>query len=310
MKILFSARDALWPEYQPVLEAEFAKLGVEVELTRNTDDPASIDYIIYAPARDDDDLSVFANVRMIQSLWAGPDKLLANPTLTQPLARMVEPGMTQTMKEFVLGHVFYHHLHTQDFVSMPKDDWRWDWGPPLANTRTVGFLGLGELGMTCAKAVAEAGFGVIGWSRNPKPEAPFDTFHGAEGLKSVLEQSDIIVLLLPNTAATTNILNAETLRQAKSGLAIINAGRGEAINDDALLAALDSGHVRSATLDVFRVEPLQEDHPYRSHARVLVTPHVAAETQVATAAVFAAENITRDIRGEKPLHLVNRSLNY
>ncbi|MEM7440197.1 MAG: NAD(P)-dependent oxidoreductase [Pseudomonadota bacterium] len=310
MKILFSARDALWPEYKPALEAEFARLNLSVELTRDTSDPGSIDYIIYAPARDDDDLSVYKNVRLIQSLWAGPDKLLKNPTLTQPLARMVEPGMTQTMTEFVLGQVLYHHLHTQDFVTMPKDDWRWDWGPPLANTRTVGFLGAGALGTACAAVVHQVGFITIGWSRGPKPDAPMQVFHGAEGLKSVLEQSDILVLLLPNTTATENVLNAETLALAKPGVAIVNAGRGEAIDDAALLAALDSGQVRSATLDVFRQEPLPANDPYRSHPRVLVTPHVAAETQAATACVFAAENIARDARGETPLHLVDRSLNY
>ena len=117
--ILFSAHDALWPQYQHVLEAEFAKQRLEVNLVQDTDAPETIDYLIYAPAQEDDDLSKFTNLRLIQSLWAGPDKLLKNPTLTQPMARMVDPGMTQGMV-VVLGQRNIKRL--SDFADLSSDE--------------------------------------------------------------------------------------------------------------------------------------------------------------------------------------------
>lgn len=308
--ILFSARDELWPKYQPVLSACFAARGLDVTLTREVADPAMVDYMVYAPAKDDDDLSAFTNVKLIQSLWAGPDKLLANPTLTQPLARMVDPGMTQGMVDYVMGHVLYHHLHTQDFASAPRGEWRWDWGPPLSSDRVVGFLGIGELGSACARAARQFGFQVLGWSRSAKSGLPFPTFHGSDGLHDVLAQSDILVTLLPRTPATEHVLNADTLARAKRGVAIINPGRGELIDESALLDALSTGQVRAATLDVFAQEPLPAAHPFWDHPRVLVTPHVASETRIDTACEVVADNIARVERGEAPLHLVDRALNY
>lgn len=310
LNILFSARNALWPKYRPALEKSLADRGIDAVLTDRTDTPGAVDYIVYAPDRDDEDLSPYTGVKLIQSLWAGPDKLLQNPTLTQPLARMVDPGMTRGMVEFVTGHILYHHLHTQEFQTMPATEWRWDWGPPLACERTVVFLGVGELGMACARATRELGFRVLGWSRSAKPEAPIDCFSGDDGLAHVLAEADILVTLLPRTPATRNILGASALARLRPGAAIINPGRGELIDDDALLAALDSGHVRSATLDTFRQEPLPETHPYRSHPRVLVTPHVASETRPLTAAEVVADNIARVEAGQPPRFLVDRRLNY
>jgi glyoxylate/hydroxypyruvate reductase A len=147
LKVLFTARAALWPKYRPVLLAQFAKNGVVVELMTETDRPQDIDYLIYAPATDDEDLSGFTNVKLIQSLWAGPDKLLRNPTLTQPLARMVDAGMTQGMVDYVMGHVLRHHLEVDRFSQAGAGEWLWDWAPPLAQDRTVAFLGIGALGM-------------------------------------------------------------------------------------------------------------------------------------------------------------------
>lgn len=308
--ILFSARDSLWPQYKPVLERCFSERGLSVTLTNETTTPGNVDYIIYAPASDDDDLSGFTNVKLIQSLWAGPDKLLKNPTLTQPLARMVDPGMTQGMIDYVMGHILYHHLHTQDFASAPKGEWRWDWGPPLSSDRVVGFLGIGELGAACATAAHDFGFEVMGWSRTPKTGLPFDCYDGVEGFAHVLCFADILVTLLPRTPATEHIIDGEAIAQMKYGVAIVNPGRGELIDDNALLAALDAGHVRAATLDVFAEEPLPASHPYWDHPRVLITPHVASETRIPTACAVVADNIARVERGEAPHYLVDRGHHY
>jgi len=119
-----------------------------------------------------------------------------------------------------------------------------------------------------------------------------------------------VILLLPDTPATNNILNADTLAMLPKGARIINPGRGPLIDDAALLEALDSGQVGHATLDVFRVEPLPADDPYWAHPNVTVTPHIAAETRASTASQVIAENIRRGEAGEPFLHLVDRSLGY
>ena len=310
LNILYWAKPSEWPAYRSALTAEFNKLEMDVDLVNATNDPANVDYIIYAPQGAADDLTPFSNTRLIQSLWAGPDKLIANPTLTQPLARMVDAGMAEGMIDYVLGNVLRHHLNTDVYAAAKPGDWHSDLAPPLARNRTVGFLGIGALGMACARAVHRHGFNVMGWSRSAKTDADIDCYHGDDGLDTVLAASDIIVLLMPHTPQTENLINAKTLTKMKPGTSIINPGRGPLIDDKALLAALDSGHISQATLDVFRIEPLPADHRYWTHPKVLVTPHIASETRVETSAQVAAENIRRAEAGEDVLFLVDRKLNY
>jgi hypothetical protein len=157
--------------------------------------------------------------------------------------------------------------------------WRAGSAPPLARDRTVAVLGLGVLGAACAQALASLNFRVLGWSRSPKSIDGVETAHGADGLDATLRQAAIVVLLLPDTPATENTLNARTLALLPKGAVIVNPGRGPLIDDDALLAALDSGQVGHATLDVFRTEPLPAEHPYWAHPKVTVTPHIASETR-------------------------------
>ena len=150
----------------------------------------------------------------------------------------------------------------------------------------------------------------MGWSRRPRAVPGIDCHHGAEGLRHVLERAQIVVTLLPSTPDTQNTLNAETLSWLPRGACLINPGRGALIDDAALLAALDAGQVGHATLDVFRVEPLPMDHPYWTHPRVTVTPHIAAETRPETAATLVAENLRRLVAGETLLHMVDRQAGY
>lgn len=310
INILFSARAEQWPVYRAPLEAAFAEKGLDFALTDHTASPETIDYLVYAPAREDDDLSVFTKLKLIQSLWAGPDKLLKNKTLTQPMARMVDPGMTQGMVDYVFGHIMRHHLEVDRFSNAKPGEWLMDWAPPLPADRTVAVLGIGALGMACAKVAHGYGFNVIGWSRTQKDGAPFVCYAGAEGLKKALSEADIIVTLLPNTPATEKLINEKTIAQMKDGAAIINPGRGQLVDDDALLAALNSGKISGATLDVFHTEPLPAEHPYWHHPNVLVTPHVASETRVNTAARVVAENIARVEQGQNALHLIDPTLKY
>mgnify|MGYP001801557384 FL=1 len=135
-------------------------------------------------------------------------------------------------------------------------------------------------------------------------------YHGEDGLAAALSKAEILILLLPDTKATENILDAPALALLPRGAFVINPGRGPLIDDDALLKAVDQGQVAGATLDVFRTEPLPADHPFWAHPRITVTPHIAAETRPATAARVIAENIRRGEAGLPFLHLVDRGSGY
>jgi len=226
-----------------------------------------------------------------------------------PLARMVDAGLSEGMREWVAGHVLRHHLGMDAHINGEPGVWA-PRIPPLARDRTVAILGLGELGATCAEALLSLGFRVTGWSRTPKSLPGVTCHHGADGLADCLRGAEIVVLLLPDTPATEDTLNADTLALLPRGAFVVNPGRGPLIDDDALLAALDSGQVGHATLDVFRIEPLPEDHPFWRHPGVTVTPHIASETRPVTAAQVIAENIRRCEAGEPMLHLVDRDAGY
>jgi glyoxylate/hydroxypyruvate reductase A len=222
---------------------------------------------------------------------------------------MIDPGMTQGMKEWVVGHVMRHHLGMDQNILGQTGDWT-PHVPPLAQDRRVTIMGLGELGSACATALRDLGFDVAGWSRRAKDISGVTCLHGDDGLKAALSRSDILVLLLPKTAATENLLNAERLSWMPKGAMIVNPGRGPLIDDDALLAALNTGHIGHATLDVFRVEPLPKDHPYWAHPNVTVTPHIASETRTQTSSEVVAENVRRGEAGDHFVHVVDRGAGY
>lgn len=307
--IYFAAGASRWPLYETHLRTALAEAGLEAELSAQCTDPAVVDYIIFAPGGEIEDFSPFTRCKAVLNLWAGVEKIVGNPTLTQPLCRMVDPALTHGMVEWVLGHSLRHHLGMDRHIINP--DRVWDpTCPPIAAERPVTVLGLGALGQACAAALQAVGFPVTGWSRSEKQIAGLATHHGPNGLTAALRGAEIVVLLLPKTAATENILNRKTLAVLAPGAAILNPGRGHLIDDDALLAALDTGHVGHATLDVFRVEPLPHDHPFWSHPRVTVTPHIAAETRANSASRVVVENIRRAETGAPLLHLVDRVRGY
>ncbi len=308
--VLFTAPQESWQAYKPYLGDLFNKAGLDINLVNETDEPQDVTYIVYAPSGPVQDFSVFKNVTLVQSLWAGVETALKNKTLTQPLARMIDPGMSEGMADYVVGHVMRHHLGTASHTMAKPGEWLEHWAPPLAHTRTVGFLGVGALGMHCAHAVAKQGFNVVGWSRSLKSDDVVTCYAGDDGLSNVLAQSDILVLLMPDTPETENMINADTIAQMKDGVAIINPGRGPLIEDAALLAGLDSGKLSGATLDVFRIEPLPANDPYWTHPKVLVTPHIASETRLETSAAVVVENIVRGEAGLPFLHLVDRDAGY
>ena len=307
MLILFAA-PRLWPEYQTLLPQALAEAGVDAKIVTEAD-PALVDYIIYAPSAPLQDFTPYTRCKAVMSLWAGVERIVGNQTLTQPLTRMVDPGLTEGMVEWVVGHALRHHLGMDRHIVNP--DHIWDATcPPLARERPVAMLGLGALGLAAARALQALNFPVTGWSRTQKTIPDLPCLSGEDGLRQALSTAAIVVTLLPKTPETENLLNARTLAYLPKGAFILNPGRGPLIDDDALLAAVNSGQVAHATLDVFRTEPLPKDHPFWSHPSVTVTPHIAADTRPITAARVLVENIRRAEAGHPLLHLVDRSLGY
>ena len=310
-RILFSAPRSDWETYRDVLEQALADAGVvaDIEHTLMPDAPETVDYIVYAPSSRLTDFAPFTGAKLVQNLWAGVEEVVGNASLTQPLARMVDAGLTEGMVEWCTGHVLRHHLGMD--AQIGRTDGVWDpVVPPLARDRVVTVLGLGELGRAVCEALVALRFDVRGWSRSPRNLAFVRSYAGDAGLCEALSGAEIVVLLLPQTAATENVLNAESLALLAAGAVVINPGRGPLIDDAALLAALDAGQVAHATLDVFREEPLPPAHPFWAHPRVTVTPHIASATRPASAATVIAENIRRGEAGEPFLYLVDRARGY
>ena len=309
IRVLFSARPAAWADYEAPLRRAFDEAGLTCDLARDHP-PAEVDYIVFAPNGPVTDFTPYVNTKLVMGLWAGVETIVGNETLTQPLARMVDDGLTRGMLEYVTGHVLRHHLGMDAHLAGQDGEWRDAIVPPLARERPVTVLGLGALGAACGQALAGLGFPVTGWSRSQKDIAGLTCLSGDDGLRAALTGARIVVLLLPLTPATEDTLNADTLALLAPGACIVNPGRGPLIDDAALLDALDSGQVGAATLDVFRIEPLPRDHPYWAHPRVTVTPHIASATRPDTAAQVIAANIRRGETGQPFLHLVDRDAGY
>lgn len=305
MRVLFAAPAGSWDDWAPALRAACPEMDL-----RRDGDPAGFDALIYAPGYPEDggplDFSPFTRARVVQSLWAGVERIVTNPTLTQPLCRMVDPGLALGMRDYCIGWTMRAHLGMDRYAQ--DGLWRNGQVPPLAGARRVTVLGLGELGRAVALGLDGLGFRVTGWSHSGRPVERIEVMAGPR-LPEALARAEILICLLPDTPQTRDLLDAARLALLPPGATIINAGRGTLIDEAALIAALEArlGH---AVLDVFRQEPLPPGHPFWAHPRITVTPHVSAETRPETAAHVAAENLRRAMRGETLLHLVDRTRGY
>ena len=274
-------------------------------------DPNEIEFaLVWDPPKSS--LKRFPNLRAIFSIGAGIDHLSGDKDLPEgvPIARMVEPGLTAGMVEYVVMSALYHHRFMIDYA-IQKQGKVWHEIEQIPTfRRRIGILGMGVLGGACAEKLRDFGFPVAGWSRRPKSLPDIESFHGADGLAPFLNRSDILVCLLPLTPDTENILNAEAFAALPRSAALISVGRGKQVIEADLLAALDCGQLSGATLDVFQTEPLPPDSPFWTHPRVVLTPHVASMTIAETAAEAVVANIRRIQAGQAPEHLVDLKRGY
>lgn len=258
------------------------------------------------------ELGALHGLRAVFSVNAGVEALLESNEVPPgvPLVRMVDHGLVAGMTEWVVAQTLAWH---RNLFAYRDSQTRGQWAPQpeaLASERAVAVLGLGTLGRPVAETLARLGFVVRGWSRSPHEITGVRCLAGADGLHAAVAHADTLVNLLPLTPATENILDAPLLRGLAPGAVVINAARGRHLVDADLLALLDSGHLRAAVLDVFREEPLPPPHPFWSHPRVFLSPHVAAPTHARVAASVIADNI-RGFEAGRPLsHVVDRDRGY
>jgi glyoxylate/hydroxypyruvate reductase A len=248
-------------------------------------------------------------LKLIQSLWMGVENILADAEVPRevPLARLIDPGMVHAMAETVIASVLDWHRHRYLYRAQQRERvWKWQ-RQFLPSDRTVGLLGLGELGSHAAAKLLALGFKVCGWSRRPKA---IDGVHCSTDLDDIISRSQALVCLLPLTAQTRGVLSARAFARMPKGGCVINLARGGHVVTADLLAALESGHLAHAYLDVFEKEPLPEDSPLWGHPGLTITPHIAALTEPRTAVGKIVENVERVRRGEAPANSVDRAAGY
>ena len=253
--------------------------------------------------------SGLARLKLVQSMWMGVENIIGDPELPRgvPVARLIDPGMVAAMGEAVIAHVLDWHRHFWCYRQFQQQKIWQRRRQYLACDRTIGLLGLGELGGSIAAKLRAMNFNVAGWSRRPKQ---LDGVYCSANLDEILSRSDAVVCLLPLTPQTRGILNKEKLQKIKKDGCVINVARGGHVIMTDLLAALGSGQLAHAYLDVFDIEPLPPESPLWSHPGITITPHIAALTEPRTAVGKVAENIERVRRGEAPLNTVDFAAGY
>jgi glyoxylate/hydroxypyruvate reductase A len=258
------------------------------------------------------ELAKFQNLKCIASMGFGVDHILRDPDVPPgvPIVRLVDESMIQAMSEYILTAVLYH-TRQFDLFQQDKSQKKWHSRRPLPPKNVcVGIMGLGHLGVDAARKLRLMGFRVSGWSRTVKQVEGLHAWAGENALGEFLAQADILVCLLPLTPATQGILNRRTFARLPAGAYVINAARGDHLVEEDLLAALDSGHLSGACLDVFRQEPLPESHPFWNHPRITMTPHIASLTEPRAVAPQLVENYRRVRSGLEPLHIIDIEKGY
>ncbi|MEQ6291375.1 glyoxylate/hydroxypyruvate reductase A [Vogesella sp. GCM10023246] len=275
------------------------------------DQPEAVEYVItWGPPP-----ALFAGLpklKAVFALGAGVDKLLARDDLSPaaPIYRLLDGGMAPQMVEYVRFGVLSYQRH-MDIYRRQQMAGVWKMlAPRLPGEVRVGVLGLGEIGRAVAQALAADGYQVSGWSRTPRQVPGVDCLFGDEGLDELLAGSDVLACVLPSTSETQGLLNASRLAALPEGAMLINAGRGDLLDEHALLYQLDNGHLRCAQLDVFASEPLPTGHRLWQHPAVTVTPHIAAITLRQQAVEQIAANLARLAAGQDGLGLVLRARGY
>src|SRR5690606_35006016 len=251
----------------------------------------------------------YPNLKVIASMGAGIDHIIEDPDIPEniKITRVIDEQLTKDMSVFVLSLILDHlrnlSHHYCEMQWKPKKYLR-------PENVQVGIMGMGVLGVGVAEKLIQNKFNVTGWSRSKKEILGVTTFYGEDQLTEFLSKSNVLVCLLPLTSETENILNKGIFEKLPKDAYIINVARGPHLVEDDLLEMIDSGHLSGASLDVFRKEPLPEDHPFWEHEKIKVTPHIASVTNPATVVPQILENYERMKEGKELKNVVDREREY
>lgn len=308
----------LWPNAESVLQALDAAFPdgdlcrFDPAMVADPDKLTDVSMLVLGGTPPDGVLDVARSLKVVQAMGAGVDHLLPiiarRPDLV--FTRVVDPTMPERMADYVLAALF-RHFRRLDRYEAVQDRRLWRHEPqPEKRDFPVGVLGLGHLGRHVARRCAATGFPTRGWSRRPNEIEGVETFAGSDGLAAMADGLACLVVLLPLTPATEGLVGADLLRRLAPGAALINVARGALLDDQAVLAALESGQLAGATLDVFAAEPLPPENAYWAHPNVLVTPHVSCLVDPQIAAGQIAENHARLMRGEPVQNIIDPATGY
>jgi glyoxylate/hydroxypyruvate reductase A len=273
-------------------------------------DPARVRFL--AAWQPPEDLrGTLPNLEVLFSSGAGVDQFdLSTLPPDLPLVRMVEPGIIGGMVEYVTWAVLGLH---RDMPQYRRQQQRGEWSPlqvVAASERRVGVLGLGQLGQAVLGSLRRFGFDCAGWSRSRHAIEGVQCHAGPDELPAFLERTNILVCLLPLTNETRGFLDATLFSHLPHGASLVHVGRGQHLVARDLLAALDSGRIAEAVLDVTDPEPLPPVHAFWQHPRITLTPHIASMTDPDTAAEAVLDNLRRHESGEPMIGLVDRAKGY
>ena len=254
-------------------------------------------------------LNEFKNVKFISSMGAGADHILSDPTIPEdlPITRIKDEKLTFSMTNYVLMGVLNHHRRLMHFYENKKKK-NWDMSNPELEVR-VGVMGVGELGGDVLDKLNYLGFEVVGYGNSQKKIFNFPYYYG-DDLPEFLKEVNVVVCLLPLTPDTKCFMDREFFNMCQPGTYLINVARGKHLVEQDLLEALEDGQISGALLDVYREEPLPEDHPFWEHPKIMMTPHIASVTNPEAAAPQIAANCNRYM-ADKPLkNVIDRIKGY
>ena len=312
MGILIDLKDKSWMEDSDLKQIISSDLpGVSI----TCGEPKKIlkDVIMAIGIKDFDKniLKKLPNLRLIQKVGAGVENMLSNSNMPKhiKICRMSSEMQAKEMAEYCLAEVLAYQRNIREYFNNQSLKMWKQRQPLIVKDKSVSILGLGLIGMEIAQILQNFGFTVFGWSRTVKPKLNFKNYSGINGLITVVSKADYVISVLPETQETKNLLSLNILRKFKPGSVFINVGRGSVINEEGLLQVFSEGILGGATLDVFQQEPLPNEHPFWSHPKIVITPHVSG-WNVKDAIETIPLNYYRLIKNEPLLFEIDRKRGY